>query len=206
MDYNPIMIVVQLVVLAFSVIFHEVAHAYVAYKFGDTTAHDENRITLNPLPHIDMFGSIILPLLMIMTQSPVLLGWAKPVPVNPMYFRNPKAGMMWVSFAGPASNLLIAIVGGVLFRVISPDPEGPLGIFLILLCIMNIVLAVFNMLPIPPLDGSKVVARFMPMEMAINYLRIEAYGFIIIYALLYLGALRIVVNPAVHLLERLLLG
>jgi Zn-dependent protease len=211
MDINLVLIIiVRIVVLAFSVIVHEVAHAYVAYRLGDTTAHDENRITLNPLPHIDLMGSIVIPLVSI--YSPVMIGWAKPVPVNPIYFQNPKSGMMWVSLAGPGSNLGLAVLGGILFRLVGYSFGLPVAIFLRILCLTNIILAVFNMLPIPPLDGSKVVARFMPTETAIRYLQIQQFGFFIVIGFLLIdqqfqpGLLSFLVDSHYGLLTRLLLG
>ena len=195
----------QVVCLVFSVILHEVAHGYVAYRLGDPTAFRANRLTLNPLPHVDLFGSILLPLLLVMTHSSVLLGWAKPVPVNPGYFRNPRRGMMLVGAAGPLTNLALAVAGGVASRLLIP--YAPLvSFFLAYLCITNLMLAVFNLIPIPPLDGSRIVLGFLSDEMAQTYLQLERWGFIIIFGLLYLGALDYVVNPATSFLRDLILG
>ncbi|MBA4386840.1 MAG: site-2 protease family protein [Verrucomicrobia bacterium] len=205
MEFDIVRTIVSFVVLAFSVIVHEVAHGYVAYRLGDDTAREHERITLNPLPHIDIFGTIILPLILSMTPGGVVLGWAKPVPVNPIYFRNPKQGMMWVSLAGPASNLGLAILAGMLLRFLSDMGQAPKEL-LETLCLMNIGLAVFNLVPIPPLDGSKVLAAFLPTEAAIKFLQIESFGFIIIYALLFIGLLNMVIWPIVVITFRFLTG
>jgi Zn-dependent protease len=196
-------IVIRIAALIISVVIHEVAHGYVAWRLGDPTAKNANRLTLNPLPHIDLVGSVVLPLFLVIAQSPVLLGWAKPVPFNPAYFRDVKKGTMLVGLAGPASNLLLAAVVGLLFRVFQF--EGVLGFFLVNLFLVNIILAVFNLIPIPPLDGSRVVMRFLPANLLSFYLGLERYGFLIIFALLWLGALDYVLRPIASFLFRLLL-
>lgn len=180
-------LLVRIVALVFSVIMHEVAHGYAAYRLGDPTARDARRLTLNPLRHIDLVGSVLLPLILILTKSPVLLGWAKPVPFNPGYFRDVKKGIMIVGLAGPASNLMLAGIVGVMSWVFPFG--GILGFFLQQLCIVNVILAIFNLIPIPPLDGSRVVIGFLPSHLAAPYLRLEPYGFVIIFGLLWLGVL-----------------
>jgi len=196
-------IVIRIVALVFSVILHEVAHGYVAYRLGDPTARDAKRLTLNPLAHIDLMGSVLLPLFLIIVRSPVLLGWAKPVPFNPRYFRDVKKGVMLVGLAGPASNLVLAAAAGILFRLLSF--QGIVGNFLLQVCIINVILALFNLIPIPPLDGSRVVIGFLPSEMISGYLKLERYGFLIIFGLLYLGVLDYVLAPIAGFLLQFLL-
>jgi Zn-dependent protease len=197
-------LIIQLVVLVASIIFHEVAHGYAAFRLGDPTAKAANRLTLNPLAHIDLMGSVLLPLILVVTNSPVLFGWAKPVPFNPAYFRNPKKGMMIVGAAGPAANLVLAVVAGVVFRLFTPS--GIVGGFLVDVCVINVILALFNLIPIPPLDGSRVVAGFLPPDWTRSYLKLERFGFFIIFGLLWTGALGRVIGPLVNGLLRLLLS
>ena len=182
----------------------QIAHGYVAYRLGDPTAKASNRLTLNPLRHVDPIGSVLLPLILVVTNSPVLFGWAKPVPVNPGYFRDVKKGMMLVGVAGPASNLVLASAAALVFRVLGPD--GLIGLILVQVCIINVVLALFNLIPVPPLDGSRVVVGFLPAELARSYLRLEPYGFMIIFGLLWVGALNHVLWPLAGVLLRFLLA
>jgi len=196
-------LVIQLGVLFLSIILHEVAHGYMAYRLGDPTARDANRLTLNPLAHIDPFGSILLPILLVVSHSPVLLGWAKPVPFNPAYFRDFRKGTMLVGAAGPVTNLVLAVAAGVLFRLFTPG--GLVGLVLLNLCVTNITLAVFNLIPIPPLDGSRVLVGFMPHDWISGYLFMERYGFLVIFGLLYLGVLDHLLIPIERALMRLLL-
>ncbi|MBN1567416.1 MAG: site-2 protease family protein [Acidobacteria bacterium] len=196
-------LILQITALIFSVIFHEVAHGYVAYRLGDPTARDANRLTLNPLAHIDLMGSVLLPLILILAKSPVLFGWAKPVPFNPGYFRNVKKGVMLVGLAGPASNLIVAVVAAFIYRIFSFG--GLPGLFLLNLCIVNVILALFNLIPIPPLDGSRVAIGFLPSRLISPYLKLESYGFIIIFGLLWLGALDYVLWPIASMLFRFLM-
>ena len=196
-------LIIKIVVLVFSVIIHEVAHGYAAYRLGDPTAKDAHRLTLNPLAHIDLVGSVLLPLILIITKSPVLLGWAKPVPFNPGYFRDVKKGVMIVGLAGPASNLILAAIAGTIIRMFPSG--GIIGLFLLHTCIINVVLAIFNLIPIPPLDGSRVVIGFLPTHLVSSYLSLERYGFIIIFGLLWLGVLDYILWPIASLLLRFLL-
>ncbi len=162
-----ISIVFFIVILLFSVILHEMAHGYVALSLGDPTAKNAGRLTLNPIPHIDPVGSLLMPFLLILFQSPFLFGWAKPVPVNPYNFRDQKFGSAKVSFAGPAANFGIAIVFGLLLRffsapllAVSPD----LIWFFRSIVELNLILGIFNLVPIPPLDGSHILFDFLPQS------------------------------------------
>lgn len=185
------------VIVLFSVISHEVAHGFAAFKLGDPTARRMGRLTFNPLPHVDPLGSVILPLVLFFIGSPVLFAWAKPVPVNPLYFRHPKRGMMLVALAGPATNLLIALVlTGVMHGVGTSLPPS-VQVAILTGIILNLALMVFNALPVPPLDGSRVVARFLSGEAYRAYVQIERYGMFIIIGLMYLGVIQRILIPAV---------
>jgi Zn-dependent protease len=181
------------VVLLFSVIIHEVAHGYVAWLNGDPTARLSGRITLNPIPHIDPIGTILLPLLLLVTHAGVIFGWARPVPVNPSYFRNYRLGEVTCSFAGPASNLLLAVLFAFLLRFKLGGP----GLFLLAYygCTINIFLALFNLLPIPPLDGSHLVAAFLPFRLLQLYRYLEPVGFVLIILLFYSGLMGMIIMP-----------
>jgi Zn-dependent protease len=196
---------IKLAALAFSIIVHEVAHGYAAYRLGDPTAKYSNRLTLNPLAHVDLVGSVLLPLILLVTHSPVLFGWAKPVPFNPYYFRDPKRGIMIVGAAGPLSNFALALVSGLLFQVAVPYAEVA-GWFLAYFCVTNVVLGVFNLVPIPPLDGSRVVYGILPERWLQYYMRLEQYGFIIVFVLLWGGALDRLIYPVAGFMLRLFLG
>lgn len=195
--------------LVFSVILHEVAHGYAAYKLGDPTAAYSNRLTLNPIAHIDLFGSILLPLILVVTHSPVLLGWAKPVPINPYNFRNFKRGVMITAAAGPLTNFSLSLIGGVLFHV-AVMFDTPLALtvckFLFFFCLTNVTLAIFNLIPIPPLDGSRILYGLLPGRWAEEYLSIERYGMFILFGLLWLGALNGILYPLSRSIMSLLLG
>lgn len=196
---------IKLAALAFSIILHEVAHGYAAYRLGDPTAKHSNRLTLNPMAHVDLVGSIILPAILLITNSPVLFGWAKPVPFNPYYFRDPKRGIMIVGAAGPLTNFGLALVTGLLCRLVAPFVDI-LGWFLAYLCVTNVVLGVFNLVPIPPLDGSRVMFGLLPERWLRSYMQLEQYGFIILFVLLWGGALDRIIYPVSQLLLHLFLG
>jgi Zn-dependent protease len=192
------------VVLLFSVIVHEVAHGYVALLNGDPTARILGRITLNPVPHIDMMGTIILPLLLLMSHAGILFGWAKPVPVNPLNYRNYRWGEFAVSAAGPVSNLVLAAIFSVVLRLGLENP-GLMQLAYFGVSI-NIFLALFNLIPIPPLDGSHILALFLPRELARLYDYLQPVGFVLILLLFYTGILGAVIMPLYRQIAIFLLG
>jgi Zn-dependent protease len=192
------------VVLLFSIIVHEVAHGYVALLNGDPTARMLGRITLNPVPHIDPVGSILLPLMLLISQSSFLIGWAKPVPVNPLNYRNYRWGEFAVSAAGPVSNLVLAAIFSVVLRLGLENP-GLMQLAYYGVSI-NILLALFNLVPIPPLDGSHILALVLPREMARLYAHLQPVGFILILILMFTGILWAILMPLYRQIEMIMLG
>jgi Zn-dependent protease len=186
---DTIIAIFSLIVLLFSVIIHELAHGYVAYSLGDPTAKYAGRLTLNPIPHLDLFGSIILPLLLFISGSPFLVGWAKPVPINPYNFTDQKWGSLKVAIAGPATNFLIALIFGLLMRVLGLPIETPFAQFLAMVVGINLMLALFNLVPIPPLDGHWILFTFLPDTFATakNFLR--QYGLYLLLFLMFFNGL-----------------
>ena len=178
-----------ILVLILSVIIHEVAHGYAALWQGDPTAKYAGRLTLDPIKHLDLVGSIIVPALLIILPTNFILGWAKPVPINPYNFRDQKWGEAKVSFAGPLSNILIALLFGLLIRlglqVGFLDLSGQAVIIMGLIVLINLVLAIFNLIPIPPLDGSKILFAFLPMDFSRARLVLEQYGLLILFLALF---------------------
>jgi Zn-dependent protease len=193
------------IVLA-SLTFHEAAHAWVADRLGDPTARLLGRVSLNPAVHVDLFGTIILPLIALFSNIPIL-GWAKPVPVNTSRLGHPRRDFMLVAAAGPASNLLMAAAAAMLFKLLATNgrPVTTLATVLISTVSINILLAVFNMVPIPPLDGGNVLAGVLPESAAHVFQNMRQYGFLILYALLLTGVLGRIILPPANFLTRLLL-
>ncbi|MBA2123356.1 hypothetical protein B9J78_00175 [bacterium Unc6] len=175
-------------VVVISVVFHEYAHGFVANKLGDPTARMAGRLTLNPLAHIDPFGTVLLPILLWVAGSP-LLGFAKPVPVNPYLLANPKKAMLLIGLAGPLTNLIIATISAFVYHIISGAGISGLPLIFRYISRINIALAVFNLIPIPPVDGSRIVSGLLPHNIAEYYDRIEPYGIFILFAAMFLGIL-----------------
>jgi Zn-dependent protease len=190
--------------LIMGVVLHEYAHGYIAYKSGDNTAKSLGRLTLNPIAHIDLFGSILLPLLLILINSGIVFGYAKPVPINPGYFRNYRKGLRYTSLAGPVTNLIFAFVVGLVYGLffyiffkitngmLMSDTFGFKAFDLVSQIFqgaiyINIFLAILNFIPIPPLDGSKILASFLPDEAMFKFLSLGRFGFIFIFIFLFLG-------------------
>lgn len=194
-------ILYTLIILLFSAIVHEVSHGIVAEKLGDSTARDEGRITLNPIPHIDPFGSILLPALLLFVGSPIVFGAAKPVPVNFDALRPRKLGMALVSIAGPASNFILAalMILPLKFNLVS----GVMADIWLRAVVINLVLGTFNLLPIPPLDGSKILASLLPDNIMYWILSMERYGFFIVIIFLMLGILDKILVPVITLFFKL---
>ncbi len=196
-DFQTLLIWVIPVLLAITL--HEAAHGWTASKFGDHTARMMGRVTLNPVKHIDPVGTIIVPLALLIMSTGFIFGWAKPVPINFNALRSPKSGMIWVALAGPGANLIMAI-GWLFVAILSFNNNIPImlkmagaGIFI------NILLAVFNLLPIPPLDGSRVISALLPNPLAYKYNQLERFGFVILIGLMFIGGFSYIVWPIVGL-------
>ena len=199
-DY--VQLVAGLFVLLCSLTVHEAAHAWSADRLGDATARTLGRLSLNPAVHIDPIGTILFPLIALATNLP-LIGWAKPVPVNTRALHpNWRQKFMLIAAAGPASNLILAIVAAVLLRLV---PAGPLSAVLATTVYVNVLLAVFNMVPVPPLDGGNVLSGLVTGSMADTFDRLRPYGFLILYGLMLTGMLSTIISPPANLLISLLL-
>jgi Zn-dependent protease len=220
-------IAIQFAVLLFSLSIHEAAHAWMADRFGDNTARYLGRVTINPIPHIDPIGTVLFPLLQFFTSLP-LIGWAKPVPVNPSHLRDPRKDQIFISVAGPAANLLAGSIAFILLAALKmswPQARGfiqlmtiiggipshqsamaPILGILFYAMIINLALAIFNIIPIPPLDGHWILYGLLPENAAAAFERFGSYGYLILYALMFMGTLRFVFIPvgmAIGLLQSL---
>ncbi|MDD3711266.1 MAG: site-2 protease family protein [Patescibacteria group bacterium] len=222
-------IILSIVILIFSIILHEYGHAWMANKLGDSTAKDLGRLTLNPIPHIDLFGSIILPLFFVLSGSNFLLAWAKPVPYNPFNIRDKKYGDLKVAVSGPGTNIIVAIFFGLLARflpiasnikanllsaylqgdfsfisaIISGNILNVIFLMAIIFCFLNLLLAIFNLIPVPPLDGSKIILNFLPPRLKFKFLSIERYGLFLILFLLMFGFFKLLFYPILFSLSLL---
>ncbi|GAO37331.1 peptidase M50 [Sulfuricella sp. T08] len=205
-------IVQQVAVYALPVVFaitlHEAAHGYVAKHFGDTTAYMLGRVSMNPLRHIDPIGTVLIPLLTLFLGG-ILFGWAKPVPVNFNYLRNPKKDMLWVALAGPGANLAMALGWAVVMKLANMMASNPFSLPMALMGMaginINVVLMVLNLLPLLPLDGGRIAVSLLPNRLAYRYSMMEPYGMILLVILLFSGVLGAIIGPLIHMTKSLIL-
>ena len=210
------LIAVMIIPLLLAITIHEAAHGWIASKLGDRTAQQIGRVTLNPIKHIDPIGTIIVPLVMFLLSG-FVFGWAKPVPVNWRNLRNPRRDMAFVAIAGPLANLLMAISWAIIAKItisialtIQPTSTASIDILKYIIIaseygiLINLILLVFKLIPIPPLDGSRVISSLLPKKLAYNYNKIEPYGMWIIIGLLFVGALSSIILPLTFSLSKLL--
>ncbi|HKK54587.1 MAG TPA: site-2 protease family protein [Patescibacteria group bacterium] len=192
-----------IIILIFSAIIHEYMHGWMAERLGDNTAKDAGRLTLNPIPHLDLFGSIILPSLMALSGTGIIFGWAKPVPFNPNNLSDKKWGSAKVAIAGPLGNLIIALMLGLTLRFLEIANPTMIALFAMAILI-NLVLMIFNLMPIPPLDGSKVIMPFLPFKWQMQFIKLERYGMILVIIFIFF-AFDIII-PVTFFLMRLIVG
>ena len=197
-DFQTLLI--YIIPLLFAITLHEAAHGWIASKLGDHTARMMGRVTLDPTKHVDPIGTIAIPLVLLLSSSGFIFGWAKPVPINFNALRNGKSGMIWVALAGPGANIVMAVcwlfvmIIAINMNIAVLIEMGRIGI------LVNCVLAVFNLLPIPPLDGSRVISALLPNRLAYQYNQLEQYGLYILLGLMFLGGFNYLVRPWVELI------
>jgi len=195
------MTAIQVVPFIMAVVFHEFAHGYIAHKWGDDTAKDNGRLTLNPLPHLDPIGTVLFPLLNMILGINWLFGWAKPVPIRPGQFHHYRKGLFWVSLAGPAMNVILAVGSGIILGfLVRFVPETfylyePFKLMAMVSIQLNFALCIFNLIPLPPLDGSKIVDAFLPYRLSQKYAQLGNYSFFILMALMFTGGFAILSYP-----------
>lgn len=196
-------IILMIVPILFSLSVHELSHGLAAYRFGDPTAKLAGRLTLNPIKHIDVIGLLVL----FLTR---MIGWAKPVPVDARYFKNPRQDMLWVALAGPASNIALAVIFAVILKLLAPLLSTgilyPFKAMIEITIMINVGLAIFNLIPIPPLDGGRVMVGILPENMARSWSQIEPYGFIILLALIFTRTVDFVLMPIIYRISYTLLS